>query len=616
MRHITSEEALQLKEKLDSVQRRYTDLTGRADDLLKHAQETIPLVEQFHRSHGRLSDWLLDAETRVQALESASAGGSSGLGLQEAIIDRLESELAEFRPLLDTVNQSGPQLCQRCPGEGAAFIETLVTRDNRRFDAICEQIQRKAERLQLSKQRSMEVVGDLDDLLDWFRETESQLREAEPPSSDPEVIRVQLKEHKVLGEEISTQRGRVRDVLSAAKKVLREGCQNDDAGLIREKMDDLKDTTDHVSQLSADRLSILEQALPLAEHFYDAHTELCQWLEEMEGELMNLDSPAIRADQIMRQQEGNKMLLAAVAEHKPLVDKLNKTGTTLAKLCIEEESAKVSEILESDNARYAALRSGLRERQQALEEALQETSQFSDKLDGMLAALSSTFDQVKSAEPVSAMPEKIQEQIQENQAVVEDLVKRESAFEAVKRAADDVISKAASPSDPAIKDIKAKLERLSSLWDTVIAATGERGKSLEEALAVAERFWEELQAVMTALRELQDALATQEPPAVEPTQIQQQREILHEIKHEIEQTKPEVELCRQTGQELISLCGEPDKPEVKKHIDELDSAWDNITALYAKREENLIDAMEKAMEYHETLNVRISFFSLHISIDN
>ncbi|XP_059350791.1 microtubule-actin cross-linking factor 1, isoforms 1/2/3/4/5-like isoform X3 [Daphnia carinata] len=607
MRHITNEEALQLKEKLDSVQRRYTDLTGRADDLLKHAQETLPLVEQFHVSHNRLANWLLDAEDRLQALDSSSAasGGSAGLDVQESIIARLESELSEVRPFLDMVNQSGPQLCQRCPGEGSAYIESLITRDNRRFDAICEQIQRKAERLHLSKQRSMEVVGDLDELLDWFRETEQQLRESEPPSSDPEVIRVQLKEHKVIGDEISTQKGRVRDILSAAQKVLRESPQTEDSAFIREKMEDLKETRDRVSELSADRLSILEQALPLAEHFYEAHSDLSNWLGEIEEALSSLDDPAIRPDQIVRQQEGNKLLMADVAEHKPLFDKLNKTGTTLAKLCIEEEGVKVHDILESDNARYAALRSGLRERQQALEEALQETSQFSDKLDGMLAALATAFEQVKSAEPVSAHPDKIQEQMQENQSVVEDLEKRESAFEAVKRAADEVIVK--NPSDPAVKDIEGKLKKLSKLWDTVVAATGERGKSLEEALAVAERFWEELQAVMTALKELQDTLVSQEPPAVEPAKIHQQQATLQDIKTDIEQTKPEVEHCRQVGQELISLCGEPDKPEVKKHIEELDSAWDNITALYAKREENLIDAMEKAMEYHDTLNSLAEF---------
>lgn len=225
----------------------------------------------------------------------------------------------------------------------------------------------------------------------------------------------------------------------------------------------------------------------------------------------------------------------------------------------------------------------------------------------MLTALASTFEQVKSAEPVAAHPDKIQEQIQENQAVVEDLEKRESAYEAVKRAADEVISKAPSSSDPAIKDIKGKLEKLSKLWDTVVSATGDRGKSLEDALAVAERFWEELQAVMSALKDLQDTLVSQEPPAVEPTKISRQQAALQEIKGEIDHTKPEVDQCRLVGHELINLCGEPDKPEVKKHIEELDSAWDNITALYAKREENLIDAMEKAMEFHDTLQGLMAF---------
>lgn len=66
----------------------------------------------------------------------------------------------------------------------------------------------------------------------------------------------------------------------------------------------------------------------------------------------------------------------------------------------------------------------------------------------------------------------------------------------------------------------------------------------------------------------------------------------------------QVEKVRKTGSTLMSLCGEPDKPEVKKHMEDLDNAWDNITALYARREENLIDAMEKAMEFHDTLQVR------------
>jgi len=116
---------------------------------------------------------LFDAEMNIQALESSIAIVSSGLGFQGSTIDRLETELGEFRSLLDIVNQIGPQLQQRRTEE-ASFIETLVARDNGRFNVVCEQIQRKAEGLHLSRLRSMEVIGDL---LDWFRETESHLRE-------------------------------------------------------------------------------------------------------------------------------------------------------------------------------------------------------------------------------------------------------------------------------------------------------------------------------------------------------------------------------------------------------------------------------------------------------
>jgi hypothetical protein len=71
----------------------------------------------------------------------------------------------------------------------------------------------------IALQRSLEVVNDVDELLEWFREAEGQLQDAEPPACDPEIIRVQLKEHRALMDDISSQKGRVREALAAAKKV-------------------------------------------------------------------------------------------------------------------------------------------------------------------------------------------------------------------------------------------------------------------------------------------------------------------------------------------------------------------------------------------------------------
>lgn len=167
MRHISADEALQLKDKLDSLQRRFNELVTRGAELLVRAQDALPLVQQFHESHARLAEWMQSAEAALQSAE-----------LREDEVERLVREVTESRGLLERVNAVGPQLCQISPGEGAATIEGLVTRDNRRFDAIAEQIQRRAERLELSRQRSLEVLSDLDELLEWFREVNFFYRES------------------------------------------------------------------------------------------------------------------------------------------------------------------------------------------------------------------------------------------------------------------------------------------------------------------------------------------------------------------------------------------------------------------------------------------------------
>ena len=587
--------------KLDSLQRKYNDLTSKAADLLKNAQDMLPLVQNFHQSHNRLSDWMNGVEGIIQSLDSLP------LEDQEAEIHRLEADIAQYRPLLEGINLTGPQLCQLSPGEGARSIEGLVTRDNRRFEAICEQVQRRGERIALAKQKSGEVLADIDELLAWFREVEQQISEADSPSHEPEVIRVQLKEHKALNDDISSQKGRVRDVLATAKKVLRESAVTADTEMVKEKMEDLKETMENVITLSSERLGILEQALPLAISFFETHGEINEWLDDIEREVMNLVNPGMRPDHVAKQQEIVRSLMQSVQDHKPVLDRLNKTGGALLRLIVEDDAYRVQDIVETDNQRYNNLKADLRERMQALEEAMNQCSQFTDKLDGMLNSLEDTKDQLVRAEPVSAHPEKIKEQMDDNNAIIDDLQKKETAYEAVKKAAEDIIQKAPNKQDPAVKDIKKKLDKLTGLWGEIQGMAHKREKNLEDALALAEKFWDELQQVMGNLKDLERALASQEPPAVEPKAIEAQKKELNDIKRGIDGTKPAVDNCRKSGSALLGVVGDSEKPELKRHIEDLDSAWDSITSMYAKRERNLLDAMEKAMEFHDMLQKLLEF---------
>ncbi|XP_013787345.1 dystonin-like, partial [Limulus polyphemus] len=599
MKHASGDDAIQVKDKADAIQSKFNDVSQGCSERQKQALDILPLTQKFHSTHEQLVCWMDETERTLKTLESLS------LITQGTTIEQLEKEIHKYRPLVESVSLLGPRLCQISPGEGSHLLETLVTRDNRHYDAICEQIQRKGERIKLYKQKNMEVMGDIDELMDWFQGTQQQVQEAELIYPDPELLIGLLKEQKIMNEEVSGQKSRVRDILTTAKKLMRE-VSTEDLSIIREKAEELQDLSSCVYTMCIDRMNALEQALPLAEHFFETHSELTQWLDEAEAEMELLETPTLNVSQIKRQQDKTQELLQSVNEHKPLVDKLNKTCTALSKLCGDDEGSKIREIKGSDNSRYNSLREIIRTRQNKLEETLQATSQFSDKLDGMLQALNTTVDQLDNAEPISAHTERIEEQIKDNKNVLEDLNKRSTALEAVKRAAADVITKAGKD-QPAVKDIRQKLDQLNDLWDKIQKSSKNRGHSLEEALTVAEKFWNELNAVMKALKELQENLKVQEPPAIEPSAIQEQKDALQEIKQEIDQTRPEVDQCRQAGQDLMQLCGEPDKPEVKKHIEDLDSAWENVTTLYAKREQNLVDAMEKAMSFHFTLQNFVEF---------
>lgn len=62
------------------------------------------------------------------------------------------------------------------------------------------------------------------------------------------------------------------------------------------------------------------------------------------------------------------MLQQSIAGHKPLVDKLIKTGEALSKLCGDEDALKLQDTVENDCDRYNALKAELRQRQQELEQ--------------------------------------------------------------------------------------------------------------------------------------------------------------------------------------------------------------------------------------------------------
>lgn len=590
-----------IKQKSEQLQSRFNELQRKAAEYLNNMREVLPIAQKFYQAHDKLNAWCDIAERSLKNLESQS------LKQQESTIHTLQNQIGENKAFLEAINTLSPQFSAYSPGQGTATIEGIVIKDNRRFNSICDQINRQMEKIDDWKQRNDEIANDIDELYEWFKDAERQLLEAEGISYEPKRLIAQLKETKALHDDINSQKGRVREVLMNVKKFIRNA-NTEESIKIREKSELLKDLANHVSQLCSDRLNLLEQALPLAEQFHEAHNELSHWLDEAENESqMLMAGTALNPIQIKRQQDIINNLNKAIAEYKPVLDRMNKAGHALTNIVQEPDAKQVKRMMDNINERYNNLKTDVRKQQAVLDAALQETSQFTDRLDGLLKALASTLDQLRNAEPISSHPERIQEQIYENNQIIDDLSTKRPAYENISEIARDIINKARGSDDPAVRDIQNKLNKLNDYWTQCNNLSGARKSALDEALRVANIFWRNLLEAMKTLKELERTLNSEEQPAVEPNAISRQQERMKEIRREIESIRPKVNECKSSGADLMKLCGDNEKYEVKKNIDELDTLWNNVNNLANKRDKDLKDAMEKAKKFYDALQHLLEF---------
>uniref|UniRef100_A0A4W5R8F4 Microtubule actin crosslinking factor 1 n=1 Tax=Hucho hucho TaxID=62062 RepID=A0A4W5R8F4_9TELE len=221
-------------------------------------------------------------------------------------------------------------------------------------------------------------------------------------------------------------------------------------------------------------------------------------------------------------------------------------------------------------------------------------------MDPLLETLEGAVQRLRSPSPVAAEADKIREQLAEHKATGLELDKLLPSFSALCARGEELISRAAHD-DPAAEAVHSRLLRLRSLWDEIRQRAEEREGKLTDVLDLAGKFWADMAALLSTLRDSQDIVKELEDPGVDPSLIKQQIEAAEAIKAETDGLREELEFVRTLGAELIFACGETEKPEVKKTIDEMNAAWEGLNRTWRERTERLEEAMTASVQYQDAL---------------
>ncbi|XP_026332692.1 microtubule-actin cross-linking factor 1, isoforms 1/2/3/5 isoform X13 [Hyposmocoma kahamanoa] len=592
MKHISGDEALQLKDKLDALQRRYNDLTSKGAELLRIASETLPLVQQKARDRqSELEDALREAQSFnaeigdllswLSEVDSVIAASKPVGGLPETASEQLErfmevyNEIEANRPKVEAVLQQGQEYLRRQekPNPTSQLHHNLKTLKSR-WDNVTARASDKKIKLEIALKEATEFHDALQAFVDWLTSAEKTLTSAKPVSRVMETLLTQIEEHKSFQKEVSTHR---ETMLHLDKKGthLKYFSQKQDVILIKNLLVSVQHRWERVVAKAAERTRALDHGFKEAKEFSDMWNNLMNWLKDTEKQLDELNSEATvnDPDKIKQRLNKHREFQKALAAKQPVYDQTMKTGKNLKDKAPKGDEPTLKNMLTDLKSKWTTVCSKAVDRQRKLEEALLYSGQFKDAMSALLDWLKKQQKQLSADSPVHGDLDTVMALIEQHKQFEEDLHSREQQMQSVLKTGREL--EATVPREDA-SNIKQQCSELKTLWESVQTLSERKAHKLESALKEAEKLHKSVNMLLEWLSDAETKLrfSGQLPEGDQETlqQIREHERFIRELKEKQRDKDDTITLAH-------SILGKahPDAVTVIKHwITIIQSRWDEV----------------------------------------
>ncbi|XP_041107393.1 dystonin-like [Polyodon spathula] len=599
LKQTTGDEVVIIQEKLDGIKARYAEINSMSTSVSKSLNQALTLATKLQQNHKQLCSWLDNIEAEVAAYEVQVTAREQLTQVQERQKELLKDAKGHKR-LVDTLNEVSSALLELVPWRAREGLDKLVCEDNERYRLVRDSIMQHVEEIAAAILRSQQFEHATEVELEWLTDAEKKLASLGDVRLEQNQTVAQLQVQKAFSMDILRHKDAIDEIVKTREAVISSSDEEEKQSL-QDKVQTLLEKYDAVSHMNAERCLQLERAQSLASQFWETYDELWPWLQETRSVVSQLPAPAIEYETLKQQEEELRQMRELIAEHKPYIDKMNKTGPQLLELS-PVEGLSIQEKYTVTDKLYMQIKEDVKQRAVALDEAISKSTQFHDKIDPMMETLGRIVERLRQPPSISVEVEKIREQISENKNVSVDLEKLQPGYETLKQRGEEMIARSeGADKDISAKAVQDKLDHMVFMWEDIKALLEEREAKLLDVMDLAEKFWFDHCALIVTIKDTQDLLRDSEEPGTDPSVVKQQQESVESFKEEIDGLQEELDVVQNLGNELMAVCGEPDKPVIKKSIDELNSAWDNLNKNWKERVEILEEAMQSAVQFQDGL---------------
>ncbi|XP_036023914.1 dystonin isoform X10 [Onychomys torridus] len=599
LKQTTGDEVLIIQDKLEAIKARYKDITKLSADVAKTLEHALQLSRRLQSMHQELCSWLDKVEVELLSYETQALKREASSQVQERQKE-LKKEVKSNKALLDSLNEVSGALLELVPWRAREGLEKMVAEDSERYRLVSDTITQKVEEMDAAILRSQQFEQAAEAELSWITEIEKKLMSLGDIRLEQDQTSAQLQVQKAFTMDILRHKDIVDELVRSGHKIMTTSSE-EEKRTMKKKLDKILKNYDAICQINSERHLQLERAQSLVSQFWETYEELWPWLTETQRIIAQLPAPALEYETLRRQQEEHRQLRELIAEHKPHIDKMNKTGPQLLELS-PKEGVYIQEKYVAADTLYSQIKEDVKKRAVVLDEAISQSTQFHDKINQILESLERIMERLRQPPSISAEVEKIREQIGENKSVSVDMEKLQPLYETLRQRGEEMIARSeGTEKDISAKAVQDKLDQMVFIWENIHMLVEEREARLLDVMELAEKFWCDHMSLVVTTKDTQDFIRDLEDPGIDPSVVKQQQEAAEAIREEFDGLQEELDMVTTLGSELIAACGDPDKPIVKKSIDELNSAWDSLNKAWKDRVDKLEEAMQAAVQYQDGL---------------